>query len=73
LRVERQTSVPLPALDRALFTIRPHLVPLTDLTPTQCATLAAAVSSMSAAARAYKGITDVADDAVTWLTARSLR
>lgn len=73
LRVEQQTSLPLPALDRALFTIRPHLVPLTDLTPAQCATLAAAVASMGPAARAYKGITAVADDAVPWLTARSLR
>ena len=72
LRVERQTSMPLPALDRALFTIRPHLVPLTDLTPAQCATLAAAVASMGPAARAYKAITAVADDAVAWLTARSL-
>jgi len=72
LRVERQTSVPLPALDRALFTIRPHLVPLTELTRAQCATLAAAVASMGPAARAYKGITAVADDAVTWLTTRSL-
>ena len=72
LRVERQTSVPLPSPDRALFTIRPHLVPLTALPAAQCATLAAAIASMGAAARAYKGVTAVADDLVAWLTARSV-
>lgn len=70
LRVERQTSVPLPALERALFTIRPHLRPLTALDRSQCATLAAAVASMGPAARAYKGITAVAEDLVRWLQFR---
>lgn len=70
LRVERQTSVPLPHLDRALFTIRPHLLPLTALSPQQCATLAAAVTSMGEQARAYKGISAVADDVVRWLQLR---
>ena len=70
LRVERQTSVPLPALDRALFTIRPHLVPLTALTPQQCARLAAAVASMGPEGRRYKGILTVADDLVRWLQFR---
>ena len=72
LRVERQTSVPLAGLDRALFTIRPHLLPLPALAPAQCATLAAAVASMGAAARAYKGIEALADDLVAWLSARSV-
>ena len=67
LRVERQTSVPLPHLGRALFTIRPHLTPLPDLTPPQREVLADAVASMGAGARAYKGITDVADDLLAWL------
>jgi uncharacterized protein YjeT (DUF2065 family) len=67
LRVERQTSVPLPALGRALFTIRPHLVPLPALAPEQRAVLADAVTSMSDEARRYKGITEVADDLVAWL------
>ncbi len=57
LRVERQTSVPLPHLDRALFLIRPHLVPLTSLTPAQRCTLHDAVASMSPDALAYKGLT----------------
>ena len=69
LRVERQTSVPLPALGRALFTIRPHLVPLPDLTAPQRAVLADAVASMSPAARAYKGITALADTLLPWLRA----
>lgn len=66
LRVERQTSVPLRDLDRALFTIRPHLVPVTALTVPQRLTLAEAVSSMSSEALAYKGISHIADDLVRW-------
>lgn len=71
LRVERQTSVPLPAIDRALFTIRPHLVPLPALDPSQCAVLASAIASMSPEALAYKGISTVADALGAWLTART--
>lgn len=56
LRVERQTSVPLPHLGRALFTIRPHLVPLASLTGEQRDVLDAAVASMSPASRRYKGV-----------------
>lgn len=67
LRVERQTSLPLPGLDRALFLIRPHLVPLASLTPEQRATLHDAVASMSAQALAYKGLTGVRDDLLAWL------
>nr|MDQ3610702.1 DUF3445 domain-containing protein [Actinomycetota bacterium] len=70
LRVERQTSVPLPALERALFTIRPYLVPLTALSADRCAVLADAVDSMGAEARRYKGITSIADDLVRWLRSR---
>lgn len=67
LRVERQTSVPLPWLGRALFTIRPHLVPLRELGPEQRRVLADAVASLGPHARRYKGIRDVADDLVAWL------
>ena len=56
LRVERQTSVPLPGLDRALFTIRPYLTPLTDLTPDQLGRLGQALASMSPESLAYKGV-----------------
>lgn len=70
LRVERQTSIPLPGLDRALFTIRPHLVPLAALSPERCAVLADAVASMSPAALDYKGIAHLAADLVAWLRTR---
>ncbi len=62
LRVERQTSLPLG--DRALFTIRPFLTPLTALTSEQRAVLASAVRSMSPASRAYKGVPNGLED---WL------
>lgn len=67
LRVERQTSIPLPALDRALFLIRPHLLPLTSLTADQRRVLHDAVASMSAEALAYKGIAGVRDALLAWL------
>ena len=56
LRVERQTSVPLG--DRALFTIRPYLTPLSALVHARRVVLAAALRSMSPASRAYKGVPD---------------
>lgn len=56
LRVERQTSLPLPALQRALFTIRPYLVPVDELAPGERLTLADALESMTPAALAYKGV-----------------
>ncbi len=68
LRVERQTTLPLG--DRALFVIRPYLVPLDALDRHQRAVLAAAVSSMSPASVAYKGITDVRDELLGWLQLR---
>ncbi len=70
LRVECQTSVPLPTLERALFTIRPYLVPLPSLPAAQCRVLADAVASMGVEARRYKGITAIADDVVRWLRLR---
>ncbi len=69
LRVERQTSVPLPELDRALFLIRPYLRPLTAFAPDQRRTLADAVETMSPQTLAYKGIDEVAVDLVAWLRA----
>jgi hypothetical protein len=58
LRVERQTTMPLPHLGRALFTIRPYLTPIDALTPQRRATLGAALASLSPAGRAYKGVPD---------------
>lgn len=68
LRVEAQTTVPLPHLSRALFLIRPYLVPLVDLTSPQRTALAAAVASMSPAALDYKGIAHIRDNLVAWLS-----
>lgn len=68
LRVERQSTLPLPELGRALFLIRPHLVPLTALTEDQRRAVAAAVGSMSAQALAYKGLTQVRDALLRWLS-----
>jgi len=67
LRVERQTSLPLPALGRALFLIRPHVVPLTSLTAAQRRTVHDAVTSMGPEALEYKGITEVRDELLRWL------
>jgi len=69
LRVERQTSVPLPGLHRALFTIRPYLVPLPALVPAQRHGLAEALSSMTPETLRYKGVADVADELCAWLRA----
>lgn len=65
LRVERQQTVPLG--DRALFTIRPYLQPLTSLAPARRAVLAQALAGMSPEALAYKGLTARRDDLVAWL------
>ena len=67
LRVETQTSIPLPHLDRALFLIRPYLQPLTNLTGTQRRTLHDAIASMSPQALAYKGLTAVRRPMLAWL------
>lgn len=67
LRVEQQTSVPLPHLDRALFLIRPHLQPLTALAQGQRLVLADAIDSMDDSARRYKGIEAMGPTLVTWL------
>lgn len=67
LRVERQTTLPLPELDRALFCIRPYLVPLAALTAPQRAVLREAIASMSQEALRYKGIHEARDAIVAWL------
>ena len=58
LRVERQTTLALPAQSLALFAIGIHVTPLPSAlsTPERRAAFAAAVASLDAAARRYKGI-----------------
>jgi hypothetical protein len=58
LRVERQTTVPLPEHAAALFLIRVYLTPFSDLTPEQRATLARALEAMPPHVAAYKGLAD---------------
>lgn len=59
-RVERQTTLPLPALKRGVFFIRVMVAPLVDvlrLEPERAQQLAAALASMSANILAYRGMT----------------
>lgn len=56
LRVERQVSVPFPALRMSLFLIRTYLYPFSELTSAERSTLLAAVQQLSPAIVAYKGL-----------------
>lgn len=59
-RVERQTTLPLPALRRGVFFIRILVAPLADVlavTPARASELAEALASMSEAVVAYRGMT----------------
>ncbi len=60
-RVERQTTWPLPHLQRAVFFIRVMMSPLVDViasTPGRAAELAASLRSMTPEVVAYRGMTD---------------
>lgn len=65
LRVERQTSIALSHLDRALFTIRLFVTPLPRLPAAQRGALAETVASMSPAAAHYKRL-DAARRTALW-------
>lgn len=61
-RVERQTTLPLPALRRGVFFIRVMVAPMVDVlavAPERGAELAEALASMSEAVAAYRGMTAV--------------
>lgn len=61
-RVERQTTLPLPALRRGVFFIRILVAPLADVlavAPPRAGELAEALASMSEAVVAYRGMTAV--------------
>lgn len=68
-RVERQTTHGFPALNRALFTIRYWVAPLTEVAadPWRRERIAAALAGMDAAALRYKGLTGARDGLVAWL------
>lgn len=56
LRVERQVTVPLPQTRSSVFLIRTHVRPLSDLSESERATLAAALRLMPPEVRAYKSL-----------------
>ena len=61
-RVERQTTLPLPALGAGVFFIRVLVCPLTEVlavAPGRAAELAQALASMSEAVVSYRGMTEV--------------
>jgi hypothetical protein len=71
-RSERQTFVPLPALQQAVFTIAVDSVPLAQAVapPGRAARLHDAVASMSPAVLEYRGLTDARDRLLAWLARR---
>jgi len=72
-RTERQTFLPLPQRRQAVFTIHVEVQRLAAAidTPARAAALHAAISSMSAAVLAYRGLTTVRAPLLDWLAARS--
>ena len=71
VRMERQTTLAMPDLDRALFTVRIYLDPLVDrlaAEPSLGPRLASLIASCSPAVIAYKGMSDLAAPVMEWLT-----
>ena len=68
-RVERQTMMPMPHLNRGLFTIRTYTQPLTKVVTTddRRQRLASALRSMDEAALRYKHLRQRRDPLVRWL------
>ena len=72
-RSERQTFIPLPALQQAIFTIHVEVRSLAAVvdTPARAAALHAAIASMSAAVLAYRGLGAVREPLLRWLGGRA--
>lgn len=71
VRMERQTTLAMPDLDRALFTVRIYLDPLVDrlaAEPSLRPRLASLIASCSPEVIAYKGMSDIAAPVLEWLT-----
>ncbi len=68
-RTERQTFVPVPGLDQAVFTIHVQVQPLAAAlcTAAQAQALHGAISSMSPAVLAYRGLQQVQPALLAWL------
>jgi hypothetical protein len=74
VRMERQTTYPMPDLGRALFTVRIYSTPLVDLAesrPDLVRRLAAILRSASPAILAYKGIAEYALPVAEWCERRA--
>lgn len=70
-RSERQTFIPVPGLQQAVFTIRIDVQPLPAVlaaAPGRAAVLQAALASMSPAVLAYRGLADVQPAVLSWLS-----
>jgi heme-dependent oxidative N-demethylase alpha subunit-like protein len=73
VRIERQTTYPMPDLHRALFTVRIYSTPLLELAeqrPDLIARLAMILRSASPAVLAYKGIAEYAIPVAEWCESR---
>ena len=73
-RSERQTFLPLPALQQAVFTIHVGVQPLAEVlaaSPGRAARLHEAIASMSPAVLAYRGLEPVREALLAWLAERA--
>lgn len=72
-RTERQTFIPLPALQQAIFTIHVQTRPLAQAlpTPAQARQLHDAIASMSPAVLAYRSLTEPRAALLAWLADRA--
>ena len=68
-RCERQTFIPLPELQQAMFTIRVEVAPLSQVLaqPAQAQRLHDALQSMSGAVLDYRGLRPARDRLLTWM------
>ena len=69
-RTERQTFIPVPDRQQAVFTIHVDTAPLADVVPTPGAArqLHDALASMSPSVLAYRGLTDARAHLLSWLS-----
>jgi hypothetical protein len=71
-RTERQTFIPVPGRQQAVFTINVQVQPLqAAIAPGQAEVLRAALASMSPAVLAYRGLDTVREPLLHWLAARA--
>ena len=72
-RTERQTFIPMPAQQQAIFTIHVETHPLTDAlaAPADAQLVHDALASMSTPVLAYRGLTDARERLLQWLAERS--